>query len=241
MKRKIVLFSLFSVIGLTIFSSCQSANTSEAALISAQSCLDKLPLAESANALSCVSSLNEIDTPQSSMLKCSALFIKQGFSNPEKLTQIAEQMKDSGSNTNNSTFVVIGLLSFTGSDRQSESLSAVDHCSKSGSKGMTMLASLSSLATSAGQYSSIVDKCYTNQDDPAACAAEVRDGVCAADSAALGQIAITTYQTSCSGSDLTNPMCVVYKEATLNGEDTNPSTVGSRLQVYLNEENACPP
>lgn len=240
MNTKLLLNTLTALIGLTQITSCQNSNTSETLLIGAQSCLDKLPLADSANALTCVSSLNDIQSPQAAMLKCSAIFIKQGFSNPEKLTKISEQMKNSGSSSNNSTFVVIGLLSFTGTDRASEATEAINHCSKSGSKGMTMLASLSSLATSAGQFANVIDVCITNQNDPAACATEVRSGVCAADTSSLGQIAITTYQTSCSGNDLTNPMCLIYKEATLNGTDTDPDSVGSRLQTNLNQENACP-
>lgn len=220
--------------------SCQSANTTEALLISAQTCLDKLPQTDSANALNCVAAINDLTTPQASILKCSALFIKQGFSNPEKLTQISEQMKNSGSNSNDSTFVVIGLLSFTGADKESEAAKALEACSKSGSKGMTMLASLSSIATSAGQFANIIDKCTAEGAVTSDCATEVRDGVCGAESASLGQIAITTYQISCSGDDLTNPMCQVYKEATLNGTDTNSTTVGNRLQTYLNQENACP-
>ena len=227
----------FLILVTLFITSCQSANPEETAIISAQTCLDRLTKDKASEAMSCISSLDSISTPQASMMKCSAVFIKQGFSDPDKLTQIAEQMKNSGSNSSSSTFVVIGLLSFTGTSRSDEAAYALDHCSKSGSKGMTLLASLTNIATSAGEFVDVVNAC--SGSDTSACADTVRDGVCSSSNSSLGQMAITTYQTSCGGVDLANPMCLVYKEATLNGTDNDPESVGNRLKSHLNENNAC--
>lgn len=227
-RKWILLLACFSLFA------CQGTNPDEAAIVEAQNCLDKLGISNPTGAAACVAKLDGIDTPQASMLKCAAIFIKQGFSNPTRLSQVAEQMKSSGGSGSSGTANVIGLLAFTGADASTDAQGAIEFCEKSGSKGMTMLASLASVATTANGFSNVVDECAGDNPDPADCATAVKDGICNANSAELGQVAIVTYATSCQGSDITNPMCEVYKDVTNSGTDSDATSVGNKLKVYVN-------
>lgn len=221
-------------LSLSLFLSCQGTSREESEVVSAQSCLDKLKLSQSSEALNCVSKLSDIDTPQANMLKCSALFIKQGFSDPNRLSQVAEQLTLSGAQGSNGTAAVIGLMAFTGAEAQSEAESAMTYCQKSGSKGMTLLASLTGVATALSAIGDIINQCTGNNINIDDCANEVKDNICTSNSADLGAIALVTYSTSCTGVELANPMCEAYKIATNNGQNQNPTQIGDTLKDYIN-------
>lgn len=221
-------------LSLSLLFSCQGTSREESEVVSAQSCLDRLKLSQSSEALNCVANLTDIDTPQANMLKCSALFIKQGFSDPSRLAQVADQMTKSGAQGSNGTAAVIGLMAFSGSSAQQESEDAMTYCQKSGSKGMTLLASLTSVATALSAIGDIINQCTGDSIDMNNCANEVRDNICTSSSADLGSVALVTYSTSCSGVELTNPMCEAYRIATNNGQNQNPTEIGDTLKDYIN-------
>jgi len=229
---------VLSVTTFLMLLSCQGTKPEESLIVEAQNCLDKVGFQEGDAAQNCVAPLASLDSPQAYLLKCSALFIKYGFANPQRLILIAEQIENSGGSGTTGTAAAIGLLAFDGANAAADSQSVMDYCSKSGSKGMTIMASLASVATVINKLTgAIASACRTS---PETCATAVAAEVCFADSQTMGEIAIVTYQTSCQSAELQNPMCAIYAQATQNGQETDPVVVGDRLQSEIKGSGGCP-
>lgn len=239
--------SLIILTGLTLFTliiSCAS-NPDEGLVVEAQACLNQVPVTNPDSAQACLAKIQHLDSPSAHQIRCSAAFIQQGFSNPVRLTQVAEQLANAGDQGSSGTLVAIGLLAFTeGVDPKAEAERALLSCQKAGSKGMTLLASMSSLATAMTQsgIGSVVTDC-DNPENPQDCADSVTEVLCNTDDPAatdafyteMGAIAILTYQSSCRFNLSADPMCQVYAAATNNGTITNETTVGENLKNYLTD------
>jgi len=223
--------------------------SAELLVVEAQSCLNDVPLANPSAAGACLTRIDSFDSPEANQLKCSGAFIIQGFSNPTRLTKIAEQLGQAGAQGSINTLGAIGLLSFTGSNPIGDSEKALVVCQKSGSRGMTLLASMSNLATIMSSQSTFGAVLQSNCTNPSAppqnCASAVRSVVCDNTNPAasndlytrMGAVAILTYNSTCRLNASADPMCRVYADATINGALNNPFDVGQRLKNYLTDPN----
>jgi hypothetical protein len=248
-QKKLSHFSYNSLLPIMLLSftynlSCSKPNTEEALLVEAQSCLNQIPVSEPSGTTACLEKIQNLTSPASYRIRCSAHFIKQGFSDPNRIIQISEQLQESGGQGNSATLVAIGLLAFTGSEAKQEVAQALTSCEKAGAKGMTVLASMSNLATlmNSGSSGNIINECSNvSSNNTSGCADAIKDVLCeTSDPEAtrafyteMGTVAIVTYQSSCLVESEENPMCAVYGEVTQNGALTDPEIVGENLQKHL--------
>jgi hypothetical protein len=231
-------FFLCGFLTAVLFTYSCSKDSEESLVVEAQACLNRVPHSNPSAALECLAKIEGLDTPEANQLKCSGIFILKGFTDPNRLTQIAKQLKDAGGHGSTATLGAIGLLAFAGPDSKAQAEKALKTCEKSGSKGMTLLASMSNLATIMNEsgIGNIVSNC-SNTINPQECADAVSDVLCDQDASNLdtemGAVAVATYNNVCRFNPQGNPMCQVYAQATVNGTVTNPVQVGQNLRHYL--------
>lgn len=236
-SRLFVIPALFSLALGT--SACGKKDSDKVA--EAQSCLDS---STSSTALSCMEKVDGVDSEAANLIRCSANFIYQEFTDPSRLTKIADQMKSSGG----SSAGAIGLLAFSkasGSTTATQLMQETStYCVASKSKGMILLSQMAMVGTTLANLagSAVVTKCDTSDPsyDPAQCQAAVQSTVCSADSATLGNAALTAYSQSCVGSSQSSSsVCQQFEQVTAG--TTDPSTIGTNLQTQLNNNTSCPP
>jgi hypothetical protein len=231
-----LLIKLFFIAFAAYIGAC-SSNSDEALVADAQSCLNRVPLDQPQAAYPCLAKVENLDIPSAHQIRCSGSFILQGFSNPSRLTQIAEQLAKNGSG-NSGQLASIGLLAFTGPNALEESQKALTSCQKAGSKGMAILASMSNLATlmNATLGGAINTSCTGANVDPQNCSQAVKNALCSNSGSLkteLGTVAIYTYNNVCRFNPEADPMCSTYATATQNGAETNAQTVGQNLVNHL--------
>lgn len=223
------------ILMISFLSSCKKSDADSVA--DAQRCLDK---STSSTVNACLDYVQGIETEAAYLIRCSASFIFQDFTNPTRLSNIAEQMKNSGSS---SSTVALGMLSFSKPTdvNQAASLanSTFQDCVKSKSKGMILLSAMANIASSANAagVGDIVDKCDSTSPGYNAtdCENATKDGICNASPATVGNATLIAYQQSCLGSNQQNSsVCTDFATAT-NGT-TDPATIGANVQ----SQNGCP-
>jgi hypothetical protein len=217
-----------ALIGLT---SCAPSESDKIA--DAQDCLDR---SQPGDALACLEKVDGMVTPASDLIRCSAYFIDQGFSDPSRLSQVVEQLNgDSGGDT--ATIAILSFMAFSSSKydlatnfRFSET--AFGACERSKSKGLLYLSSMSRIATAAMNIIPGYDP--TTGVPPTE--TEIRNAICTSPSSTtnivIGTAAQTAYDQNCRGKDISkDPICTQYAEAVAAG--TTPEEVGAGLGAAI--------
>lgn len=236
------LSSVAALCALSLFlcSSCEKKDSDKVA--EAQACLDA---ATADTALLCMEKVSGVNTESANLIRCSANFIYQRFTDPTRLSKIADQMK-TGSGAS-SAATAIGLLAF-GRPTSAQALALMQetssYCVASKSKGMILLSQMALIGTTLSNLvagAALITTCDTSDPayDATACKDAVKDAACDADSATLGNAALTAYGQSCQGSSQSNSS-VCQQFATVTAGTTDPTTIGENLQTQLNDNTACP-
>ncbi len=195
----------------------------------AQACLNS---STQATAMDCVSKVDGVETAAAYTVRCAAIFIRQGFSQPAFVAQAATQIK-SGSGSS-STTAVMEAFEFralsTLTENYNQSQTALDYCSRSSSKGLSFLATTASLATTSKYLTSVVSGCSSSADTATQLACLKNANDTAADTA-VGTIVSGAYATNCSGAQAgaNQALCDQFTTATSTCAPTDYACIGAKF------------
>lgn len=251
MKNNRLILTAIGFITATLLFSCEESSTSD--LQNVQLCLNK---AEVGQAAGCVSKISGDNSPLAYSLRCSAIFIDQGFGDAASFVDALDSINGGTgcSGTCSSTVSAITSLSFASGDLSDSNVraannaaaeSAFQNCSKADAKIYTQIASLFQLgtlttmaaATIGGGTGSGPGGSFTESDiqtaltDPAVTPALV------------GTIVTVTYENTCAdtenASDSTKEYCTQLADAIAGG--ATPTDIGScLLNTLANPAYVCP-
>jgi hypothetical protein len=201
----------------------------------AQACLDT---STRANVSQCVEKVSGIETSGAYVIRCAAAFIQEGFDDATRLsTAISNMGSSTGASAINSSISAMGTLAFTSGStsaiNSANAQAAQSYCSKSGSKGLILLASISSFATTVltyGSTTSITTGLSTAKDN--------------ADAQALvGSAVLAAYSSNCTGTVASNQQfCTQFTSVVSNsGSNTSSTCIGKQaMYYYLGSTTTCP-
>jgi len=223
-----------------------SKTTDKDALKDTQLCLNSAPASE---AMGCLDKISSDMSPQAYKLRCSAVFIAQGYGSPTSFIDALDKINDSsGSCTSgcSSTIGAISALTFknvdnTSAPQRTQSNSAADqafnYCSLSETGIYMQISSLFKIGTYAANAVYAISG--TISDDSIQNA--ISSG--AIPPSDMGSLTIATYNASCQNldkaSDSTKKYCEELGVAVDKG--SNPTVVGNCM-IYLltNSATTCP-
>lgn len=218
---------LLTAITLTL-SACQETDQDRVA--DAQSCLDS---ASSATAAQCVSMVNGINSKGAYLIRCSGLFIQEGFMDASRLENAMDAIENSGGSGASQTMMsVLAFRNFgSGSANDQAAQQAVDYCNKAGSKGLVMLASVTSIATTAAALAGNPNP--SQSDINQGLQDIVTAGPSSPQATAVGSAAIAAYDANCAGDGGSFGQFCDQFESAMSGL-SNPGDIGVKLaQCYL--------
>lgn len=239
MKTYRILLTTLGFISATLLFSCEESSTSD--LQDVQLCLNK---AEQGAASACVQKIAGDTSPLAYSLRCSAIFIDQGFGDAASFVDALDSINGGTgcSGTCSSTVAALTSLSFASGDLSDSNVrnannaaaeAAFANCSKADAKIYTQIASLFQLgtlttmaaATLGGGVGSGPGGSFTDSDIQAA----LTDP--AVTPAVVGTIVTITYENTCANtedaSDSTKEYCAQLQTAIAGG--ATPADIGSCL------------
>ena len=228
------------------FASCKKTEVDD--LQEAQLCLNS---ASASTARGCVSSISALSSPRANSLKCSAIFISEGFGSPTAFIAALDSINQGGTCTGGCSSTVNALTTFafssfdvsTGTGRDANNATAAEAfnvCAASSVSSYTQISSLFKLGTLASMVAySLTGGAAIDIDDIDSALASLASS----DPSTVGNIAITTYSAVCSdpehASDSTVAYCNELKTAVESG--STATDIGSCLLNRLsNTAYVCP-
>ncbi len=232
---------------LLIFSSISCKKSELEDLKNAQICLNTSPAAE---ARTCVASLSGDNSELANALKCSAVFISEGFGTPTSLLSALDQINNaSGSCTGGCSSSIDAMLALNFdsgdlsqvADRNANIATAneaVGFCTASGIKIYSQISSIFKIGTDLSMLA------YATSGGAAIVANDLQAEIANLNNADLGNLVLTTYASACNGSaesqaDSTAEYCAELSTAI--GGSTSATIVGNCMKIKLDDPNAvCP-
>lgn len=203
----------------TLFS-CAKSDTD--ALQNAQLCLNK---ATPGTAEACVTGIASNTTAFASSLRCSAIFISQGYNTPSSFLNAIDAINSPETCTGTCSSTINALTTFHFSS-STAATQAFSECSASGVKFYTQLSSLFKIGTEAQIIAGV-----TNPT-----ADQIQTAIATIPDATMGQIVITTYNSTCtdltSASDSTKKYCAELKTA-IEAPTATQAGIGACLKAKL--------
>lgn len=235
MKIQKLILAITATLALITFQSCQKSDMSN--LQEAQYCLNK---ATASTAKACVASIASNTTAYADSLRCSAIFISEGFSTPAQFIDAIDSINNSGcGGTCSSTINALTTFNFNGgADNAANTATASEAftvCSQSNVKFYAQVSSLFKIGTLAKIASGL----------PNPSAADIETAIGTLPAATLGEIVITTHASVCTdttdASEETKKYCAELAVA-LSSPGATPTTIGGCLQARLADPNltTCP-
>lgn len=223
---------LAAAIGLAFISGCAPSDSDKIA--DAQDCLDH---ATSDNALTCMDKVSGLSTASAELIRCSAYLVDQGFSEPARLLDVVQQIKDNG-NRDSATISALSFMAFRASkysktENNTYAGLAFTSCQNSLSSGLIYLMSMSRIATEA---MTLIDSYDPTSGNPPS-ASDIQTVICdparsSTTSAVIGSAAQIAYEKNCVGKDITaDPVCQQYAAAVSSG--TTPEQIGDGLATAI--------
>jgi len=238
MKNQKLLFAFTLILSLISFQACQKSDTSN--LQEAQFCLNT---ATADTARGCVSKIAANTTAYADSLRCSAIFISEGFSTPADFINAMNSINNPGDagcsgGTCSSTINALVAFSFNSGDLSDPAVRSANNataaeaftvCSNSNVKFYAQVSSLFKIGTLATMAASL-----TNPS-----AADIEAAISGLDAATLGEIVISTSASVCTGTD-ENPSVQTETEkycaelaAALASPTPGPAGIGACLKAKL--------
>lgn len=151
-------FFKYSILTLTIFNllACGSTGKDADKVGEAQACLDKLSGTPTASQISaCTDKVAGVTSAGASAILCSAMFLQEGFGNPQRYADALSSVNNgTGNSSNNRSFA--GLLTFAArsnlANDVTDATNAFNYCQASGGKGATLLSSFSYITMALYNY-----------------------------------------------------------------------------------------
>jgi len=196
MKNHKIIFALTSVLTLISFQACQKSDISN--LQEAQLCLNT---ATSTTAKACVSSIASNTTAYADSLRCSAIFISEGFGAPSSFLSAIESINTAGNCAGgcSSTVNALNVFRFKSADvatsvgRTTNSATAAEAfsvCSASKVKFYAQISSLFKIGTLAAMIA------YVGNSNPSQ--TDIETAIASLDALVLGDLVITTSAAVCA-------------------------------------------
>lgn len=232
---------------LLIFTSISCKKSELEDLKNAQICLNTSPAAD---ARTCVASLSGDNSELANALKCSAVFISEGFGTPTSLLSALDQITNTtGSCTGgcSSSIDAMASLNFDSGDLsqagdRAENVAtaneAVGYCAASGVKIYSQISSIFKIGTDLSMLA------YATSGGGAIDADDLQTEITNLNDADLGNLVLTTYASACNGSaesqaDSTAEYCAELSTAIAGS--TSATVVGNCMKLKLDDPNAvCP-
>jgi hypothetical protein len=215
-----IALALAAALSVSFFSSCQKTQTDE--LQNAQLCLNTATPAE---AQACVTSIASDNTAYASSLRCSAIFISQGYNTPASFLNAIDAINSPETCTGTCSSTVNALTTFHFSTNLLAT-QAFTECSASGVKFYTQLSSLFKIGTAAFVIAGV----GTPTAD------QIQTAIATIPDADVGQVVITTYNSVCtdvsSASDATKKYCAELKLA-IEAPTATTAGIGACLKAKL--------
>lgn len=227
MKRSYFL-KYVSIATIPLMISC--AETDQDKIRDAQACLDK---ATAATASACMTKVNGLTSKASYLIRCSAMMIKQGLSDPTKLSSIMTAMSGGSNPTGNAMTAIMFSSNGGGTPNaadQTDATNASNYCYLSGSPGLNMLGFLANLAT----FTNIQT---ANGNAATMTAYAVSNAATLANTGSNAAMLAASYQQNCSGgSSAYSTFCTQYATAIANtsGGAANQAGVAQYYLAHLN-------
>ena len=243
MKISKLIFSLTTCLVFITFQSCQKSDISN--LQEAQFCLNK---ATAGTAKTCVAGIASNTTSYANSLRCSAIFISEGYGAANAFAAALETMNSPGTCTGGCSSTVSALTTFkftsagvtTAEQKASNNATAAEAftaCSSSGLKSYTTISSLFKIGTLTAM---IVGNATLDAD-------AIKNALTnsALSSATLGAIVTTTYASVCAdttnASAATKSYCTELNSTITKSPSTTPEAIGACLKILLaNPAANCP-
>lgn len=236
-----------------LFLGCQKSEKD--ALQSAQLCLNN---ATPENARSCVDKISDLYSPNAQKLKCSAIYLAEGFGTASQIITLLDSLdSNAGSqcNTGNCspTLAVITELSFKNGDNsiianRDKNLSLAEEamatCSNTGFKSYVQISSLFKIGTMAAMQAYTLRDLVPplNPNDPISID-EVKDAVADLPPQELGKIAYDAYHMVCAGNisptSSTQDYCNELNKAMSNYGDNYNSIGQCLIQILQDSQATC--
>lgn len=218
-------------LALTTFSSCQKSDTN--ALQEAQLCLNK---ATPANAKACVASIASNTTSFANSLRCSSIFISEGYGAANAFVSALDSINTTGTCGGGCSSTVNALTTFKFSSagvtpqgiitNNATAAEAFTVCSASNVKAYTTISSLFKLGTLAAMAAGLTNP--TPND--------IKAVLATLPAATLGDLVITTSATVCAdttgASAATKAYCAELAKA-LASPTATPAGIGACLKAKL--------
>ena len=229
-KKTLKLFAVTTSFAFLV--ACQKSNQND--LQDAQLCLNK---ASSSEAMNCVSKLDSDYSENAYKLRCSAVFLSQGFG-ISKFSTAIDQIKNGNNGSSctsacSNSVVAMTTLNFGATQAAVDMATrAFSECSRSGVKTYSMLSSIVKLGTD-------LNKLAGGSIDPNA----LQSRIASLDDTTVGQIVNTTLQTACANSqnapESTQKYCSEMEAAKAAG--ATDEAIGACLKKKMaNPSATCP-
>jgi len=237
-------FKIWGLIAFLALAGCQKSTVSE--LQQAQTCLNTAPAAD---ALACVSNLASDYSAAASSLKCSAIFISEGFGTAVSFVNALDKINSGGTCTGgcSSTINALNALNFksagTGTaaaraKNNSTATEAFNVCSLAKVKFYTQISSLFKIGTDLSMLAFSAGIVGTTPTED-----ELKAQINNMNSADLGTLVTSTFSAACTdttgASDATKKYCTELQSA-MTGLST-PEAIGACMKKKLiNPSDTCP-
>ncbi|HEY8272036.1 MAG TPA: hypothetical protein VIG33_14185 [Pseudobdellovibrionaceae bacterium] len=170
----------------------------------AQLCLDK---ATQGTAAACLEKIEGIDTAAANVMRCSAGFIDEGFTDPTRFKKAFDALSQKSAGATN-TLTFLSFIAFsskgTATENKAFATDTYNSCLKTKAKGLTLLGSMAMTAT-------VISGGLTALNDGAAIQTAITSLLGSADDSsktAVGSAVIATYTSSCTdGSEANQGLC----------------------------------
>lgn len=230
-STKIILISLLTA---TLIS-CQKSDTND--LQNAQLCLNTAPASE---AMNCVSKISDNTTENAYKLRCSAVFIANGFGSPSSFITALDQINNGSNNASctgscSGSLAAMSSLNFgtTQSDLDEATL-AFNQCNQSGVGIYSQISSIFKIGTLLAKTAGSVD--VGNLESAAA-------ALTGASAEVVGEVVQATYTTACAdtskASESTKQYCAELSTA-ISGGATAQSIGECLLGKMADPAHVCP-
>ncbi|MGZ3749314.1 MAG: hypothetical protein ACXWQA_16045 [Pseudobdellovibrionaceae bacterium] len=239
-KRNLTYACVYALALVTTLSACAPKTADK--IGDAQLCLDK---ATQGTAAACLEKIEGIDTASANVMRCSAGFIDEGFTEPTRFKRAFDALSQkSAGATNTLTFLSFIAFSSKGSAAANKAFAAETYaaCLKTNAKGLTLLGSMAMTAT-------VISGGLTALNDGAAIQTAITSLLSGTDDAsksAIGSAVISTYTSSCTGGTQANQGLCSQLDGYLSGagavdvSTVDPLTVGTAILTQWNSLTPAP-
>lgn len=213
--------------------SCTKSDVND--LQEAQLCLNTAPASE---AMNCISKISSNTTENAYKLRCSAVFIANGFGTPSSFISALDQINNGGTGSYSGSLAAMGTLNFgtTQSDLDEATL-AFNECNSSGVGIYSQISSIFKIGTLLAKTAGSID--IANLETAAAGLAVLAG----ADAGVVGEVVQATYASACAdttnASESTKQYCSELSTA-ISGGATSQDIGACLLGKMADPAHVCP-